>query len=407
MKNKNLLLIVVAGALGFALAYAWFHHAFQQSLLQQQADFSKKETAWEAEKSSLEAALANARGQVTTLPGTITTLPGTTKVVEVTNKISPAEILARLQALRVVPDQPRTARQVVHLFETLTETGTAALPVIRDFLAGTEDVDYDLASLGRSARSGKLPADFIVPPSLRIGLFETLKNIGGADAEKILADTLGTTGRGVELAYLTRVLERLSPGSYRAAALAAAHELLAHPRSADATDRNFLLATLTALGDTSFAAQAQTQLIKPDGTVDAAALKYLQQTGGDKALALVMQAYADPRVTDPKARERLVQVALDTPGINPQVDEIIRAVLADNTLPPLNRNNLVQEYADRGYNNFNDPTADDFLKLKDRLAQLEKMPVEGSDPLVISGIMEAIKDVNESIDRYRSKHPGQ
>ncbi len=402
MKNKSPLLIMVAGALGFACAYGWFQHAFKQSLQQQQEYFSKQQTAWAAEKADLESALANARGRVTTLPGA-------TKVVEIAKKISPAEILERLKTMRVVPDQPRTGRLLVHHFEALTETGAAAVPVIRDFLAGNEDVDFDLASLGRNARRGKLPVDFTVPPSLRLGLFETLKNIGGADAEKILADTLGTTGRGVELAYLARVLEVLSPGKYRAAALAAAHELLAHPRAdaADKTDRNFLLAALAALGDTSFTAQAQTQLIQPDGTVDTAALKYLQQTGGEKSLALVMQAYADPRVTDPKAREWLVQVALDTPGINPQVDEFIRTVLADPTLPPLNRNNLAQDYADHGYNNFHDPTAEDFVKLKNRLEQLDKFPVEGSDPLVISGIMEAIKDVNESIDRYRSQHPGQ
>ena len=389
--------ILVAGALGFACAYG----LFQQSLKQHLENFTQKKAAWQTEKAELEA-------EITTAKGHTTTIRGETKIVEVAKKVSPEEILERLKAMKVAAAEPRSSRLLVHQFEALVETGPAALPVIRDFLARNEDVDYDVASLARNARNGKLPLDFNVPPSLRLGLFEALKNIGGADAEKILADTLGTTGRGVELAYLARVLEDLSPGKYRAVALAAAHELLARPLADanDKTDRNFLLATLSLLGDDSFAAQAQAQLIKPDGTVDTAALKYLQQTGGEKSLSLAMQAYADPRVTDPKARERLAQVALDAPGINQQVDDFIRAVLNDTTLPALNRNNIAQDYADHGYNNFHDPTADDYLKLLSRLSQLEKLRAEATDPVVLAGIFEAIKDVNESIAKYRAQHPG-
>ena len=394
MKNKSPLLILIAGALGFACAYG----LLQQSLKQQQGDLAQKQAAWQAEKADLESALASAKGH-------ITTLPGTTRVVAVAKKVSPGEILERLKTMRVVADQPRSARLLVHQFEALTDTGAAAVPVIRDFLAGNADVDYDLASLTRSARSGKLPLDFAVPPTLRLGLFEVLKNIGGADAEKILADTLAVTGRGVELAYLARALEALSPGTHRAAVLAAAHALLAHP-PADAADKSFLLATLSQLGDTSFGGQAQAQLIKPDGTVDTAALKYLQQTGGEKSVVLAMAAYADPRVTDPKERERLAQVALDAPGINPLVDDFMHTVLNDASLPALNRNNLVQDYADHGYNNFHDPTADDFLKLKNNQAQLEKFLGEATDPLVTSGIVEALKDIHESMTRYAQQHPG-
>ena len=397
MKNKSSLLILIAGALGFACAYG----LLQQSLKQQQGDLAQKQAAWQVEKADLESALASAKGNTTTLPGT-------TRVVEVAKKVSRGEILERLKTMRVVADQPRSSRLLVHQFETLTEVGAEALPAIRQFLARNEDVDYDLTSLVRNARGGKIPTEFNVPPSLRLGLFEVLKNIGGADAENILADTLGTTGRGVELAYLARALETLSPGKYRAAALAAAHELLAHPLAdaADKTDRNFLLTTLSMLGDDSFGAQAQAQLIKPDGTVDTAALKYLQQTGGEKSVALAMQAYADPRVTDPKGRERLAQVALDAPGINPLVDDFMHTVLNDASLPALNRNNLVQDYADHGYNNFHDPTADDFLKLKNNQAQLEKFLAEASDQVVMSGIVEALKDIHESMTRYAQQHPG-
>ena len=386
---------LVAAALAFACVWG-----LQRQSLRQQADTAKKLAAMESEKAALEAALANAKSRTVTLPGATT-------VVEVTKAVSPTEILERLKTMKVVADQPRTSRLLVHQFENLIETGPAALPVIREFLARNEDVDYETNSLNRNARGGKMPTEFSVPPSLRLGLFEVLKNIGGADAEKILADTLAATGRGVELAYLARVLEGMSPGKYRAIALQAAHELLAHSLAdaADKTDRNFLLTTLSLLGDDSFATQAQAQLIKADGTVDSAALKYLQQTGGEKSIALAMQAYADPRVTDPKSRERLAQVALDVPGTSPQVDDFIRGVLSDTSLPPLNRNNLAQDYADHGYQNFHDPTAEDVFKLKSRLAQLRRFLAEATEPEVIAGIMEAIKDVNESLAHYAAQHP--
>ena len=45
------------------------------------------------------------------------------------------------------------------------------------------------------------PTDFVFPPLLRFGLFDATLKIGGAKAEKLLADTLSITGRGVELAY--------------------------------------------------------------------------------------------------------------------------------------------------------------------------------------------------------------
>jgi hypothetical protein len=398
MKYKSPLGILAAAALGFACAYG----LFQQSLKQQQDEFAKKSAAWQTEKINLESALASAKGRTTTLRGE-------TKIVEVTKRISPAEILERLKTLKVVADQPRTSRLLVHQFEMLIETGPAALPVIREFLARNQDVDYDGGGQGRNSgsRGSRMPpADFNVPPSLRLGLFEALKDIGGADAEKILADALGTTGRGIELAYLARALQELSPDKYRTAALAAAHELLAHPLAdaADKTDHNYLFATLAFLNDPSSATEAQAQLIQPDGKVDMGALRYLQQTAGDKSVAIAMQAYQDPRITDPKSRERVAQVALDKAGIDPMADNFIRAVFADTSLPADNRNNLAQDYADHGTNPKN-PSAQDLQTMQNRLAQLETLMAEATDPVVLAGLAEAKKDLIKFINDYIAQHP--
>jgi hypothetical protein len=294
VKKRTALYVLIAGALGFAFACA----LARKSLKEQQTELVKLQALWLAEKSDLETALAVAHGRTITLPGT-------TRTVEVAKTVSPGEILERLKTMRVVANQPRSTRLLIHQFECLIEAGPAALPAIREFLARNEDKDYDPGSLGKSARDGRMPTEFNVPPSLRLGLFEVLKNIGSFDAEAVLVETLGTTGRGVEVAYLATVLETMSPGKYRDNALAAAHELLAHPLAdaADKTDRNFLLATLAALHDPSFAAQAQAQLVQADGKVDGAALKYLQQTLPDKSLAIAMQAYQDPRVASALQRQ--------------------------------------------------------------------------------------------------------
>jgi hypothetical protein len=399
MKIKNPLLILVAAALGFVCTFG----KMQSKLAEKQTDFAKQQAAWSVEKSDLEAALASAKGRVTTVPGA-------TRVVEVAaKKTSSAEILERLKTMRVVADQPRSARLLTHEFESLAESGADALPVIREFLAGNVDVDYDTGGPRRNfgPRNGQLPLDFNVPPSLRLGLLEVLKNIGGADAEKILADTLATTGRGVELAYLARALENLSPGKYRAAALAAAHELLAHPLAdaADKSDHFYLLATLSFLNDPSFAEQAKAQLVQADGKIDAAALRYLQQTQPKESLAVAMQTYQDSRVTDARDRERLVQVALDTAGVDPLADKFFRAALADTTLPSDNRRNLAEDFADHGFTNAKDPSADDFLKMRNRLAQLQQFAADATDPLVIAGLAEAQKDLVKSIGTYQAAHP--
>ena len=74
-------------------------------------------------------------------------------------------------------------------------------------------------------------------------MFDAAKQVGGAEAEKLLAEVLGTTGRGVEVAWLARTLQGLAPNKYRDVASTAARELLARPpgtKPASPLDRNDL-----------------------------------------------------------------------------------------------------------------------------------------------------------------------
>ncbi len=392
---KKILLMIIAGGLGFLCAYGLGH----QALKQQRAAFAQVETEWKAEKAGLETALAGAKGQ-------IITLPGETKTVQVEKQILSAEIIERLKTMKLAANNPRSQRLLIHQFENLIEAGPTAVPAIRKFLMQNIDVDYDLSLLNRSARDGRMPAGFNVPPSLRLGLFEALKDIGGTAAEKTLAENLSVTGRGMEVAYLARILEEMSPGKYRDVALLAAHELLAHPLADDKTDRNFLLTTLASLNDPSFSDQARAQLIQPDGKVDTAALKYLQQTQPDKALAIAMQAYQDQRLTDGQAKERLAQVSLDSAGLDANADQFFKMALNDPSISADGRRNLAEDFADHGVNAKN-PSARDFQAMQNRFGQLDQLMASATDPLVVAGLTEARKDLTKSINSYRDQHPGQ
>ena len=141
-----------------------------------------------------------------------------------------------------------------------------------------------------------------MPPTLCLGLFDVVRQIGGAGAEKILADTLTTTGRGLEVLYLAQVLQQMAPNKYRELATGVAKELLANPIAKgaaplDKLDQSHLFSVLTFFNDGSFAGPAQAQLVTADGKVDRAALKYLQGAMGEQTLTIAQQTWNDPRVT--------------------------------------------------------------------------------------------------------------
>ena len=185
---------------------------------------------------------------------------------------------------------------------------------------------------------------------------------------------------------------------------------MADPRpladASDKTDRNFLLATLASLNDPSFAAQAQAQLIQSDGKVDAAALKYLQQTQPDKALAIAMQAYQDQRLTDGQAKERLAQVSLDSAGLDPSADQFFKMALNDPNIPADDRRNLAEDFADHGVNAKN-PSARDFQVMQNRYGQLDQLMANATDPLIVAGLTEAKKDLTKFISSYLDQNPGK
>jgi hypothetical protein len=400
---KKILAVVLAGGVGVALGSLIVSHWLTA---RQAAELARQQAAWQAEKATLEAALEDAktaRPKVVAIPRT----PPLAATPVAPAKLSPSEIVAKLRALRPTPGrQTRTIRQALYWLEDLIAAGPAALPAIREFLARNEDVDLDFASpQSKGGRSGNVPNEFILPPSLRFGLFDVVKQIGGTEAEKLLAEILGTAGRGVEVAWLTRTLQEIAPNKYRDVALAAARELLAHPLATnsssplDRNDRDNLFSVLTMFGDTSYVSAAQAQLLRADGQVDRSALKYLQQSLGPQAVAIAAQMYDDPRLTDPAKKEPFARLALNYVGMDAQANAFYQKAINDLALSKDHRRNLIEDLNQDGFPDTRNLTARDLQLIQNRILLIEQLAPNATDPINAAAFKEAYKDLLKMRDR--------
>jgi len=299
--------------------------------------------------------------------------------------------------LKAVSNQPRTVRQIVHQFENLVEAGPEALPVIRAFLRLNQEREYETGSM-RGYRDGKVPSDFTVPPSLRLGLLEVVKNIGGEEAEKLLADVLGGTGRGIEVAYLARALQELAPGKHRELALSTARDLLNKPlvpkssSGLDQYDGAYLYGVLTMFNDSSFAAQVQPKLVQPDGRIDRVALKYVQQAMGELSLPIAAQLWQDTRIP-PDQKEPLARVALTYVGANDQAVPFYLMAINDPNLSREQRKNLIEDLNEEGFPDPKKVTANDLPLIQKRLDLIEQAAPNAMDEANAAAFKEAYKDL--------------
>jgi hypothetical protein len=384
---KKFLLILAGGLLGAALTALYHQWAAGEGARQRARELA----AWQAEKARLEELLARP------LPSPPPAAPRMPRAEVATPARTAPEILAELRTLNISRASGVTrSRRALKLLEELVELGPPALPAIQEFLARFEDVDYELdVAIPAGAAKGKgkdkdkaalLSPDFIVPPSLRFGLFDVVRRIGGGAAEQVLAEMLGATGRAAEVYYLARVLEQMAPGKYRDEAIATARTFLLNPLPAgvrgplDQYDRDYLYALLTFFGDTSLVALAQTQLIQPDGSLDANALRLLRDTLGINALPALAQAMFDPRVTGDKQREDLFKEALSYAGADPRADELlVRAVTAEE-LPLKLREKSIRDLDKHGFENPEHLTERDLQIIQARLRLLEALDPGLRDP---------------------------
>lgn len=397
---KTTLAIILAAGIGVALASLVVSN---RQAARFRAQLAEQQAAWQAERAELEAALMDARARAAQVPARVAPVPTAATPVPAAARLSPLEILAKLEALRpsVSGGSSRSIREAVYWLEELVHAGPTALPAIRECLARNRDLDLDTSWFqSKAARGGNLPGDFLLPPSLRFGLFEVARQIGGVDAEKLLAETLTTTGRGVEVAYLTRVLQELAPNKYRDQALTVAHDLLASsfavnsPSALDRNHRDYLYGVLMFYNDTSYASTAQGQLLQADGQLDGSALKYLQQALGPQAVPAVAQAYQDPRITaDAAKKEPLARLALNYVGADAQANEFYQKAINDMVLTKSHRANLIEDLNETGFRDPKNLTAQDLPLIQNRIALLEQLAPSATDPVNLAAFKEAYKDL--------------
>ena len=370
--------VVVAGLATLAVRSQRSQARLAQRLASERAE-------WTAEKAELEELAARAeRPRAETAPATAA--------------LSPQEILARLQRLQPAGNPTRNLQLAVYWLEELGRHHQAALPAVSSFLATGQDLDLDVSwyERGRGWRD-RLPGDFVAPPSLRFGLFGVVRQIGGKGAEELLAATLATK-RGVELAYLTRVLQEIAPDAHREQAITAARQLLKEAGSAhfssplDKNHREHLLSVLAFYGDQSYVAQAQTMLIKPEG-IDRGALEYLRQALGAKSVGVVAQVYADQRVLDQGKREPLNRLALRYVPFDPEATELWKKAINDPGTPKHQRQDLIEDLNDHGFPDPKHLTQRDLPLVESRLALIEQLAPATTDPVNIAAFAEAKKDL--------------
>lgn len=295
------------------------------------------------EAASLKSKLASAQSHIDSLRSEL----NSGDAQDVSGGLSTPDILDELMEIKLTSgNRQKIQRRINFLFESLSEKGETAVPHIRKFLNRMEDVDFAIPKSPKD-ESNELehwrtrmvhgPLDFEQPPSLRIGLIDILVEIGGTKAEEALAEVLSTTGRGFEIAYAAKQLQKwLGKDAYRDEALGAAHELLAEPINVangnkfDAASRQYLFMVLEMYGDKAFVQTAQGQLINEEGRIDRSVLSYFENIGDGSAVDAVVQAMQSGQLRESDMRE-MARVAVQGVGKNDvQADSLFQDIMTSD-----------------------------------------------------------------------------
>jgi hypothetical protein len=191
----KILLAVLASVAVTAFGMYSFANRNAAALRQQHA---AERAVWDAKEAAFQKSLNDARRQPQ-----MTTTAAEPTVQVVTERLSPEEVLQALIKTRATTRDASIRRVIFHL-EQLREIGAPALPVIAAYLERFEDIDY-LGTREEGERRGPPGAgedrgrggpggaadwrrrfdvrlSFVTPPSLRMGLFDVARSIGGEQA---------------------------------------------------------------------------------------------------------------------------------------------------------------------------------------------------------------------------------
>lgn len=399
---KNLLLITASLALLASIAggYAYLQHAKDGY----REELERERTAWRAEREKLLKQQVR-RARPESIPEHVVIETNVVRTVAAGDP--PDVLLAHLvdAATARGGDSTRRSRAVIKDLELLVDHGEPALPVLRNFLNDAKD-----ASLAggenwfRRGWRGDGSRDFLVPPTLRLGLMEVVKQIGGVEAEDILAEALARTAVATEIVWLTGALEDMAPGDHLDLGLQAARDLLTRPvptgdSRADDANRRLLFELLSRHNDATLVALAQQGLVGADGNLDRIALDYLEDTMGDGYLDVVQQALRDPRMTDLRQQRQLVDETVELLGRDPRAETYVGRLIADASLPLELRSSVISAFDDEGINRRR-PDEEDMSVVDMRMRTLEEMLGRVTETELLERMGRAYEELQETRERF-------
>ncbi len=413
---KTLIAIIVAASTGFAAAYFYVSNQNETAL---KTERTKAEEQWKTEKQQLEHALAAAKNRSEKVESV-------TKEVAVVSHRSAKEILDNLLTLQPTgANRISVIRKIVHELEDLATLGNEAVPDIRAFLARNADLEYSTSTRGDrgehdyGGRGGQPPwqrstpsTEFTLPPSLRIGLFDVLKDIGTDEAIAAMGEVLGTSGRAVEVAYLARALEEVAPEKYRDTALNAAKDLLRNPITVNNPNRlddqaeGYLFGILELYNDASFVEDAKKMLVDAEGHLDRNAQQYLAKFQGDAMVATYYELFNKNVITNTFERINVANQILEHVGPNAQANQFLKEIVQNTNVDSRMRSFAVMRLA----GGFGAETPTDQNLIRQQIPVLEGLKTATTDERLLQAIdrtqqnlqnvLEG-KPVENQFDRFR------
>ncbi len=344
------------------------------------------------ENASLKKQLSDARSRIDSL---IAQLNDATPIAD--GGLSAEEIIDELTNIKLTSANRRAVeRRVQFLFDSLIQQGDAAVPHIRAYLNRMEDVEFTVQRAegeeegrgrGRGGRGndwterirGRMRGsslDFEQPPSLRIGLMDVLKEIGGSSAEVALGEVLSKTARGFEVAYVAKTVRgMIGPDAFRDEAVGAAHDLLSNPieitnpNNYDRNAKRYLFSVLEMYNDQTFIQSAQGLLVRDDGKIDDTVLDYLDDVGKEQAMDAIYQTFSSGNVTDRGDLGDLARAGLKYAGSNPQANQMFKDIMSSDEFDMRVKWSAIREMDD----------ADDTATLQARLSLMQGVEASGDD----------------------------
>jgi hypothetical protein len=145
-------------------------------------------------------------------------VPVTSIAPVVETNLNPHQLVADLAGLKPDASQNAITTEQAERFKQnmaqLIQQGSASVPAIEEFLTNNVDSAYDSVPGG----------DQLGYSSLRAGLLDALKQIGGPEAQYAMAQALQTTAVPAEILELAKNLEQQAPGQYSDQIVNAARE---------------------------------------------------------------------------------------------------------------------------------------------------------------------------------------